>query len=41
MKILLSNDDGVHAQGIKVLFEYLSQDYDVTLVAPDSNISVS
>lgn len=39
MKILLSNDDGVHAQGIKVLFEYLSQDYDVTLVAPDRNCS--
>lgn len=39
MKILLSNDDGVNAQGIKVLFEYLSKTYDVTLVAPDRNCS--
>jgi len=39
MKILLSNDDGVHAQGIKVLFEHLSKAYDVTLVAPDRNCS--
>jgi 5'-nucleotidase len=39
MKILLSNDDGVHAQGIKVLFEHLSKAFDVTLVAPDRNCS--
>ncbi|XPF94053.1 5'/3'-nucleotidase SurE [Colwellia sp. RE-S-Sl-9] len=39
MKILLSNDDGVHAKGIKVLFEHLSKAFDVTLVAPDRNCS--
>jgi len=39
MKILLSNDDGVHAQGIKVLFEHLNAEFDVTLVAPDRNCS--
>jgi len=39
MKILLSNDDGVHAQGIKVLFEHLSKAYNVVLVAPDRNCS--
>jgi len=39
MKILLSNDDGVHAKGIKVLFESLSALFDVTLVAPDRNCS--
>jgi 5'-nucleotidase len=39
MRILLSNDDGVHAQGIKVLFKYLSDEFDVTLVAPDRNCS--
>ncbi|WP_076418259.1 5'/3'-nucleotidase SurE [Colwellia sp. UCD-KL20] len=39
MKILVSNDDGVHAKGIKVLFEHLSKAFDVTLVAPDRNCS--
>ncbi|WP_426369840.1 5'/3'-nucleotidase SurE [Pseudocolwellia sp. HL-MZ7] len=39
MRILLSNDDGVHAQGIKVLFEHLTKEFDVTLVAPDRNCS--
>lgn len=39
MKILLSNDDGVHAEGIKVLFKHLSAEFDVTLVAPDRNCS--
>ena len=39
MKILLSNDDGVHAEGIKVLYEELSKFADVTVVAPDRNCS--
>lgn len=39
MKILVSNDDGVHAQGIKVLHEHLAKAYEVTLVAPDRNCS--
>jgi 5'-nucleotidase len=39
MRILLSNDDGVHAQGIKVLFDHLTKEFDVTLVAPDRNCS--
>jgi len=39
MRILLSNDDGVHAQGIKVLFEHLADEFNVTLVAPDRNCS--
>ena len=39
MKILLSNDDGVHARGIKVLFEELVKIAEVTLVAPDRNCS--
>lgn len=39
MRILLSNDDGVHAEGIKVLYEELSKFADVTLVAPDRNCS--
>jgi len=39
MKILLSNDDGVHALGIKVLYEELAKMADVTVVAPDRNCS--
>ena len=39
MKILLSNDDGVHAKGIAVLYHALTQIADVTLVAPDRNCS--
>ena len=39
MKILLSNDDGVHALGIKVLYEELAKMAEVTVVAPDRNCS--
>ncbi len=34
MKILLTNDDGVNAKGIRTLYEALSPNYDVILVAP-------
>lgn len=33
-KILLTNDDGYFAPGIKAVFEVLSEDYNVTIVAP-------
>jgi len=39
MRILLSNDDGVNALGIKVLYEELSKFADVFVVAPDRNCS--
>ena len=39
MRILLSNDDGVHAKGIQVLQQALSQFADVTTVGPDRNCS--
>lgn len=39
MRILLSNDDGVHALGIKVLYNELNKFADVTVVAPDRNCS--
>ncbi|MBD1555360.1 5'/3'-nucleotidase SurE [Vibrio sp. S9_S30] len=39
MKILLSNDDGVHAQGIHELKRALSEIAEVILVAPDRNRS--
>lgn len=34
MKILICNDDGVYAPGIKVLSEILSEVFEVTVVAP-------
>ena len=39
MKILLSNDDGVNARGIAVLYEALNRIADVTVIAPDRNCS--
>jgi 5'-nucleotidase len=39
MKILLSNDDGVTAEGLKVLAEALSHIGEVKVVAPDRNRS--
>jgi len=39
MKILLSNDDGVHATGIRFLADALSDLAEVIIVAPDRNRS--
>lgn len=39
MKILLSNDDGVHAEGLKALAETLADLAEVVIVAPDRNRS--
>jgi len=39
MRILLSNDDGVHALGIKILYQELSKFAQVMVVAPDRNCS--
>lgn len=39
MRILLSNDDGVHAKGIQVLQQALAQIAEVTTIAPDRNCS--
>jgi len=41
MRILLSNDDGVNAQGLKVLYKALSLIANVTVVAPDRNCSAA
>ena len=39
MHILLSNDDGVFAEGLAALHAELSQHYQVTVIAPDRNCS--
>jgi 5'-nucleotidase len=41
MRILLTNDDGIHAIGLQTLRKVLSKSYDITLVAPDRQKSAS
>jgi 5'-nucleotidase len=41
MKILLSNDDGIMAEGIKALTTELSKEHDVYVVAPDRERSAA
>ncbi|MDU8923392.1 5'/3'-nucleotidase SurE [Pasteurellaceae bacterium LIM206] len=41
MHILLSNDDGFHAEGIQILAAELRKMADVTIVAPDRNRSAA
>lgn len=40
-KILISNDDGIHANGIQTLAAKLSQNYEVYVVAPDRERSAT
>ena len=39
MNILLTNDDGIYAQGLYSLYEVLKDDHEVFVVAPDSERS--
>lgn len=39
MKILLSNDDGIHAQGIQTLYESIVDLGDISIVAPNAERS--
>lgn len=39
MKILLTNDDGIHAPGLFALYQALNTDYDLNIVAPESEMS--
>ncbi len=39
MKILLTNDDGIHAPGLMALFKELNEDFDLDIVAPESEMS--
>ncbi len=41
MKILISNDDGIAANGIRVLTKALSKDHDVYVIAPDRERSAA
>jgi 5'-nucleotidase len=39
MNILLTNDDGIHAPGLFALYKTLKSDYEVHIVAPESEMS--
>jgi len=39
MRILVTNDDGVHAEGLKILVATLAADHDVCVLAPDQERS--
>ena len=41
MRILLVNDDGIHAKGIRAIAGRLAKNHDVTIVAPDSEKSAT
>ena len=39
MRILLTNDDGIHAPGLLALYHALSSDHELHIVAPESEMS--
>ena len=39
MSILVSNDDGINAEGIQVLAKQLATEFDIKVVAPDRDHS--
>lgn len=39
MRILLTNDDGIHAPGLRALYLALSHDFDLEIVAPEVEMS--
>ncbi len=41
MRILIVNDDGINAEGIKTLAKRIAENHDVTVVAPDSERSAT
>lgn len=39
MRVLLTNDDGIHAPGLMALYQELHEDFDVRVVAPEVEMS--
>lgn len=39
MRVLLTNDDGIHAPGLMALYEELNGDFELDIVAPESEMS--
>jgi len=41
LNILLTNDDGIYAPGLNALYQELKNDFDVSIVAPESEMSAA
>ncbi len=41
MRILISNDDGIEAEGIQTLIRYLSKEHELVVMAPNENKSAA
>ena len=41
MRILISNDDGIEAEGIQTLIRYLSKEHELVVIAPNENKSAA
>ena len=39
MKVLLTNDDGIHALGLMALYQELNGSFELDIVAPESEMS--
>jgi 5'-nucleotidase len=39
MRVLLTNDDGIHAPGLFALYQELKKDFDLDIVAPETEMS--
>ncbi|MBN2032522.1 MAG: 5'/3'-nucleotidase SurE [Deltaproteobacteria bacterium] len=39
MKLLLTNDDGIYAPGLQALYEELMTDFEIDVIAPDTEMS--
>jgi len=39
LKILLTNDDGIHAPGLRALYDELNRDFELSVVAPETEMS--
>ena len=39
MRLLLTNDDGIYAQGLQALYQELKEDFEIHIVAPDTEMS--
>ncbi|HCM42209.1 MAG TPA: stationary phase survival protein SurE, partial [Candidatus Omnitrophica bacterium] len=41
MKIIITNDDGIHSRGLITLVERLGRDHDILVAGPDSERSAT
>ena len=39
MRVLLTNDDGIYAKGLMALYKELCSDFEIDVVAPESEMS--